>query len=81
MEATKVRVRVMSASKVRIDAAMPDAGHYLEACDRAMTIQIMIDQLLRDAPAILAHEDTRSAYERLEVAANDMYQTAGRRLK
>ena len=68
--------------KTRLDTvAMPDAGHYHEACDRAMTVQIMIDELLREAPAVCAHEDMWAAFERLEAAASDMYQTAGRRLK
>lgn len=62
------------------DREKPNAGHYLEAVDRAHTICLMVSELLAEHPAVLAHEDACKALAGLEAAAMQMYQVAGRRL-
>lgn len=62
------------------DREKPNAGHYLEAVDRAHTICLMVDKLLAEHPAVLAHEDTREAMANLEAAAKAMYGTAWHRV-
>lgn len=58
----------------------PTAFDYLEATDRAHTIVVMVAELLHDHTAVIASEDMWKAFEKLEEAAQEMYQTAGRRL-
>lgn len=55
-----------------------DRFHYHELLDRTNTINIMIDQLLVDHPAVVVSKDTAAAVDSLISVAADLYQLVGR---
>lgn len=57
--------------------SVPNLGHYHEALDRAHTINVMIDALLNEHPAIIAHEDLLNALDKLQAAGGDLYKAIG----
>lgn len=55
----------------------PDEFHYHEALDRLLTIQTMLNELLMDHPAILAHESLVSKVACADMLLADAYQECG----
>ncbi|MCK9549166.1 hypothetical protein [Aquamicrobium sp.] len=55
----------------------PNIGHYHEALDRAHTINVMIEELLVDHPAIAAHKDLLEALDELQENGANLYQAIG----
>lgn len=54
-----------------------DEFHYHEALDRLLTIQTMINELLMDHPAILAHERLQAKVLCADALLADAYQECG----
>ncbi len=55
-----------------------DEPSYHEALDRTHTINIMIDNLLSEHPAIKAHPDLRALLTELEDCGGNLYQAIGK---
>lgn len=54
-----------------------DEFHYHEVLDRAHVIATMVDELLIDHPAVVAHDELRASVTKLSEAAMHVYQQAG----
>lgn len=54
-------------------------GHFMEALDRAHTIEVMIEELLAEHPAVEDRpKDFGVAVRQLQDAASNLYQLIGR---
>lgn len=55
-----------------------DEFHYHEALDRLLTVQIMINELLLDHPAVIAHDRLQAKVLSADAMLADAYQECGR---
>lgn len=55
-----------------------DEFHYHEALDRLHTMQVIINEILVDHPAIVAHEELQAAVLNADAFLSDAYQACGR---
>lgn len=55
-----------------------DTGHYHEVMDRAATIETLIDAILAEHPAVKGEPELTAGLAKLQEAAADFYQLAGR---
>lgn len=55
-----------------------DEFHYHEARDRLLTVQIMINELLLDHPAVIAHDRLQHKILCADALLADAYQECGR---